>query len=78
MATDQRETGMQVRSLVKTKTPQVKVHRYPPRQAEHFQRFFTVVREYLDALDSGRFSYRPGLGCGMCDYRHTACRNWCG
>ena len=31
-----------------------------------------VMREYLDALDSGRFNYRPGFGCGMCDFQGVA------
>jgi len=36
------------------------------------------VREYLDALDVGRFNYRPGWGCSMCDYRDRECPAWAG
>jgi CRISPR/Cas system-associated exonuclease Cas4 (RecB family) len=71
------ESGVEIRSLIKTKTPKVEAHRYPARTESHFSRLFAVVREYLDALDSGRFNYRPGFGCGMCDYREH-CARWSG
>jgi putative RecB family exonuclease len=71
------EAELQIRSLVKTKTPKVDFHTYPARTEAHFRRLFAVVREYLDALDSGRFNYRPGFACGMCDYRQQ-CRAWAG
>ena len=70
------EAALEIRQLVKTKLPQVNVHRYQARTASHFRRLFAVVRAYLDDLDAGRFVYRPGLGCGMCDFRETHCRSW--
>ena len=73
----QEEGGIEIRSLVKTKTPKVEFHRYPARSDRHFRRLFAVIREYLDAVDSGRFNYRPGFACGMCDHRER-CRNWAG
>ncbi len=73
----QAEAGLEIRSLVKTKAPKVEIHHYPARTAAHFRRLFSVLREYLDALDSGRFNYRPGFGCGMCDYRDH-CQRWSG
>ena len=63
------EAGLEIRSLIKTKSPKVEIHRYPARTDAHFRRLFSVIREYLDALDSGRFNYRPGFGCAMCDFR---------
>ena len=71
------ESGLEIRSLIKTKVPKCEFHSYPARTDAHFRRLFAVVREYLDALDSGRFNYRPGFGCGMCDYREH-CRGWDG
>ena len=71
------ESGLEIRSLIKTKQPKVEFHPYPARSEAHFRRLFAVVREYLDALDSGRFNYRPGFGCAMCDYREQ-CRSWRG
>jgi len=43
-----------------------------------FRRLFAVIREYLDALDSGKFNYRPGFGCSLCDFREGPCRGWQG
>ena len=65
-------------SLVKTKVPQVHFHRYPARNEQHFGRLFAVIRAYLDDLDSGRFVFRPGMGCSWCDFRETLCRSWAG
>jgi hypothetical protein len=76
--TGQQEGGLEIRSLIKTKTPKVEFHPYPARTEVHFRRLFAVVREYLDALDAGRFNYRPGFGCGMCDFRAGPCRAWAG
>lgn len=71
------EAGLEIRNLIKTKTPKIGVHAYPARTEAHFRRLFSVIREYLDALDSGRFNYRPGFGCGMCDFQNR-CRDWSG
>jgi hypothetical protein len=75
---DQTEAGLEIRSLVKTKTPKVETHSYPARTEAHFKRLFSVVREYLDALDAGRFNYRPGFHCGMCDFCQSHCAAWTG
>ena len=72
------EGGLEIRNLVKTKTPQIQFHRYPARSEQHFRRLFAVIRQYLDALDSGRFAFRPGWGCASCDFCHTHCRSWAG
>jgi putative RecB family exonuclease len=72
------EAGLEIRSLVKTKVPQVHFHRYSARGEQHFGRLFAVIRAYLDDLDSGRFVFRPGMGCSWCDFRDTHCRSWSG
>ena len=64
---DRDEASLEIRQLVKTKTPKIVVHRFLPRTDEHFRRFFDIVREYLDCLDRGVFNYRPGFGCQICD-----------
>jgi hypothetical protein len=68
---------LEIRSLIKTKKPKVEFHEYPPRSAVHFRRLFSVIRAYLDDLDSGRFIFRPGFACSMCDLRDS-CRHWQG
>ncbi len=73
-----KEAGLEIRSLIKTKTPKIEFHHFKARSDAHFKRLFWVIREYLDALDSGRFNFRPGWGCSMCEHRDTHCRRWCG
>lgn len=76
--TGERESELQIRSLVKTKTPKIAVHTYPSRGEVHFRRLFAVIREYLDALDRGVFNYRPSWSCGSCDFREQHCQQWSG
>ena len=77
-ATGREEGGLEIRSLIKTKTPKVEFHRYAARSDVHFSRLFSVIRAYLDDLDSGRFVFRPGFGCMMCDFRDGPCQTWQG
>jgi len=76
--TSQEEAALEIRQLIKTKLPQIQFHPYPARTDNHFKRFFAVVRTYLDALDSGKFVFRPGWTCGTCDFRNHPCQDWCG
>jgi putative RecB family exonuclease len=68
-----KEQAIEIRSLIKTKTPRVESHSFSPRQEVHFDRLFSVVRAYLKALEEQAFHIRPGLECSYCDYRETAC-----
>jgi hypothetical protein len=72
------EGGLQIRSLVKTKVPKVEIHDYASRTEQHFRRLFSLFHAYLDALDKGAFTFRPGFHCGMCDFCQTHCRRWNG
>lgn len=71
--TEQNEAGLEIRSLVKTKTPKVECHRYSARTEAHFWRLFRILRAYLEDLDGGDFVHRPGFGCTMCDFRDGPC-----
>ncbi len=72
------EGGLEIRSLIKTKTPKLDFHRYEPRSQRHFRRLFAAVRAYLDDLDRGQYVFRPGMGCNMCEYRDDYCQRWLG
>jgi hypothetical protein len=65
------EAGLEIRSLIKTKVPKIAYHRFAPRTTAHLQRFFQIIRAYLDDLDSGSFVYCPGFVCTMCDFRDS-------
>ena len=77
-ATGDEEGGLEIRSIIKTKKPKVEFHSYQARSEQHFRRLFAVIRAYLDDLDRGRFVFRPGFGCAMCDHRGASCRDWAG
>jgi hypothetical protein len=64
------ESGLEIRSLIKTKTPKVEFHSYPARTEVHFRRLFAVLHEYLDALDSGRSVMT------ILDERHVVKSTW--
>jgi hypothetical protein len=73
-AMGQTEHALEIRSLIKTKTPKVEVHCYGPRDETHFERLFSVIRAYLDAVRVKKFHIRPGAECGFCDYQQSVCR----
>ena len=77
-AAGRKEGDLEIRSLIKTKTPKIECHHYSARTDQHMRRFFQLVRAYLDDLDRGRFVYRPGWTCSMCEFRDSHCRNWQG
>ena len=64
------ESGLEIRTLVKTKVPQIAVYRYGARSEEQIRRLFAVVRAYLEDLRRGEFLYRPGWGCRTCSFRN--------
>jgi putative RecB family exonuclease len=64
------ESGLEIRTLVKTKVPQIATYRYGPRSDAQIGRLFAVVRAYLEDLRRGDFLYRPGWGCRTCGFRN--------
>lgn len=75
-AAGETEGELQIRRLVKTKTPQIETHPFPPRTDAHFGRLFVVIREYLNALERASFTYRPGHSCSFCDFAQSHCSAW--
>jgi len=72
------EEGLEIRNLIKTKTPRVENHRYGPRSQSHYLRLFSVIRAYLDALDAGIYYIRPSHLCAACEFNSTHCAQWAG
>jgi putative RecB family exonuclease len=56
------EGGLEIRSLIKTKTPKLDFHRYEPRSERHFRRLFAAIRAYLDDLDRGQYVRKTCIG----------------
>jgi CRISPR/Cas system-associated exonuclease Cas4 (RecB family) len=69
--TGQEEASLEIRSLVKTKTPKVVTYSASARTALHYRRLFAVLRAYLQAMDERRDYVRPGIECGYCDFREV-------
>ena len=67
------ESHLEIRQLIKTKTPKIAVHVFPPRTDEDFERFFELVKEYLAAIRRRQFNYRPSWNCGMCEFAQRCC-----
>lgn len=72
------ESALEIRRMVKTKTPQISFHRWPARTDRHMGRLFAVIRAYLDDLHAGRFVFRPHQACSYCDFRDRYCGQWAG
>lgn len=70
------EAGQETRRLIKTKTPQLQIQRWPARADIHFRRLEAVVRAFLADDLTGQFIYRPSLACSWCDHRDSTCRDW--
>jgi hypothetical protein len=70
------ESALEIRSLIKTRSPRVETHRYPARTTRHYRRLYSVIRAYLDDLHAQRFVFRPGFSCATCEFRDTNCRHW--
>lgn len=74
----QQESGLQIRRLIKTKVPKIETHTVAARSEKHFRRLFALVRAYLADLRGDAFVYRPGFGCGLCEFRDSHCQRWGG
>ncbi len=72
------EEALEIRSLIKTKTPRIEHHRYGPRSHSHYLRLFSVIRAYLDALDAGTYFIRPSHLCAACEFSRMQCLQWTG
>jgi len=72
------EQALEIRNLVKTKTPRVENHSFEPRSQTHYRRLFAVIRAYLDALDAGIYYIRPSHLCAACEFSNTRCAQWAG
>jgi CRISPR/Cas system-associated exonuclease Cas4 (RecB family) len=70
------EVELQIRSLIRTKTPKMQVRRFLMRTTKHFHRLFAVIRAHLNDVRSNRYIYRPGWPCSQCTYRETHCAAW--
>ena len=72
------EDRLEIRSLIRTKTPKVEIHKFDTRREQHFARLFSVIRAYENSLRESSFFIRPGIECSFCDYRPSRCTEFAG
>ena len=73
--TGKRETGIEVHTLVKLKTPKLAVTAAPPMSDAQQSRLFRLIEAYEHGLDVRDFVPSPGLQCVSCEF-FNECRGW--
>jgi putative RecB family exonuclease len=73
--TGQRENGVELHHLVKTKNPKLVITPLPPMSDKQQSRLFTLMEGYVDGLERRDFIPSPGLQCSFCEF-YNECRAW--
>lgn len=74
-ATGRNEAGLELHTLVKTKTPKLVVITVPPVTEEKKSRFFRLIESYLSGVQREDWVPSPGFQCSACEY-FRECRQW--
>lgn len=74
-ATGRSESGFEVHSLVKTKTPRLVVTPLDPMAPAQVRKLVRIMESYVKGVESEDFSPSPGIQCGYCEYIDQ-CRRW--
>ena len=73
--TGQREAGVELHILVKTKSPRLVVTSLPPMNDRQETRLYRSIESYLTGLDREDFVPSPGFHCAGCEY-FNECRRF--
>jgi len=76
-STGHKETGIELHSLVKTKSPKLVVTHVPPADEGRISRLFRLIESHVSGVQRGDFVPSPGLGCSTCEF-FNECRAWTG
>jgi hypothetical protein len=74
-ATGEKETGLELHHLVKTKTPKLVISQFEPFPDDREDRLFRAMDSYVDGLEKEDFVPSPGMGCMSCEFINE-CRKW--
>jgi putative RecB family exonuclease len=74
-STGKKETGIEVHTLVKLKTPKLVFTPSPPMSEQQQTRLFRLIEAYQHGLDVRDFIPSPGLQCVSCEF-FNECRAW--
>ena len=75
-AKNRRENGIEIHTLVKTKTPKLVITEIPPMTEQQQTRLFKQIDAYVHGLDMRDFVPSPGMNCMGCKFLNE-CRRWC-
>jgi putative RecB family exonuclease len=73
--TGQRENGLELHHLVKTKNPKLVMTTLPPMEDRQQSRLSTLIQSYMDGVDRRDFVPSPGMHCASCQW-FNECRAW--
>jgi CRISPR/Cas system-associated exonuclease Cas4 (RecB family) len=76
-ATGRRETGIELHTLIKLKSPRITVNELPAVTDGQRDRLFRQIESYVHGVEKSDFVPQPGLGCTSCEY-FAECRQWSG
>ena len=67
-ATGDRESGLELHHLVKTKVPKLVVSTFDPITEGQKTKLFRTIESYVDGVQKGDFVPSPGLHCANCEF----------
>lgn len=76
-ATGERESGLELHHLVKTKQPKLVVSQYGPATEGQITRLYRIIESYVDGVERQDFVPSPGLHCVGCEF-FAECSAWKG
>jgi hypothetical protein len=76
-ATDQKESGVELHHLIKTKAPKIVVTAFAPISERQITRLYRVIEAYVTGVQHEDFIPAPGLQCAACEF-FAECRAWAG
>lgn len=74
-ATGDKENGIEIHHLIKTKQPTVVVNELGPVTEGQIARLFRVIEAYLKGVGREDFVPSPGIQCAACEF-FNECRAW--
>ena len=74
-ATGQKETGIELHHLIKTKQPKLIITCVPPATEQKISRLMKCIESYVHGLDTRDFVPSPGQQCASCEM-FNECRAW--
>ncbi len=76
-ATGNRESGLELHHLIKTKQAKLVITKLPPTNDGQISRLFQIMDSYISGLEREDWIPSPGMQCASCEFFYE-CRGWRG